>query len=250
MTASFRRLLVAAAALALPATAGAQLVVESHEGSVLANGAPVWRGYRIPADSTLVTARGAQAVIRFGDSVRVALDQDSELRIAGSGASRLVLDLPRGAARVLAGAGARRDEFALRVPHASFALRSDTADFTVALVNPAYLSVAQGAVAATNSAGTVVLGAGTTASIASSAALATAVPAASFPSVASASVGRLAAAGNVSVAAGGPASGAAPAAGGVASGVGLGNVAIAAAAAAAAAAAGSNSGGSSTTTHH
>jgi ferric-dicitrate binding protein FerR (iron transport regulator) len=250
MSAWFRRVFVAAVTLALPAAAAAQMVIESLEGSPLANGGPVWRGYPVAAGSTLTTGRGAQAVLRLESGSRVALDENSELRIGGS-ANRLALDLSRGAARVVAADGVAGGALELRTAHASFAPRSSSADFTVTLVNPAYLSVAQGAVSVTNAAGTVVLGAGTTASVANAATLAAAIPASSLPPVASASVGKLAAAGNMSLAAGGAASGAAPAAGGVAAGVGLGNVAIGVAAAAVAAAAGGGSGGSSSaTTHH
>ncbi len=76
----------------------------------------------------------------------------------------------------------------------------------VALVNPAYLSVLQGTVTATNAAGTVAFGAGVIGSIATSATLAAEIPASELPAAAAEAFSNLSAAAVVG-AAGGAATG-------------------------------------------
>jgi hypothetical protein len=121
-------------------------------------------------------------------------------------------------------------------------------DFMAVLVNPAYLSVLEGAVTATTAAGTVAFGAGGLGSSASSATLATAIAAAASPAAAAPAFSNLSAA--APVGAGGAATGAGTAAGAAATPSATAAVPAAAAAAAIAEAAATNHDSTSTTTHH
>jgi hypothetical protein len=188
----------------------------------------------------VTTGADAQVVLRFDDGQQVVLNQNTEFRIvdfrydAGDAKQdRTVFDLIKGALRMASGAiaGRNRQVVALRTPQATMGIRGT--DFMVVLVNPAYVSVLEGAVSVTNAAGTVAFGAGTFGSVANSAALATAIPASALPAAASAAFGSLSTA--AGVAAGGTAAGAAGTAG-AAAGTTAGTAAAIGAAAAAAAA--------------
>jgi hypothetical protein len=186
------------------------------------------------------------------------LDQNTHFRIADfryneadPKSDRSVFGLLKGALRMVSGAIAARNRqaVALRTPQATIGIRGT--DFMVALVNPAYISVLEGAVTATNAAGTVVFGAGSIATVPTSAALAGAIPASTLPAAAAAAFSNLSAAAVVGAA--GTAGGASVGAGdatGAATSVSTGTLVGVGAAAAAAAAAASRGGGNSTTTHH
>src|SRR5436853_1108137 len=232
-------------------------VVQSMKGDVKAGpvgqaAAPVAVNQRLMSGTAVTTGPEAQAVLRFDDGQQVVLNQNTEFRIVdfrydASDVDRTVFDLVRGALRMASGAiaGRNRQVVALRTPQATIGIRGT--DFMVALVNPAYISVLQGAVTATNAAGTVALGAGTFGSVATSAALATAIPASALPAAASTAFSSMSAAAGVA-AAGGAAQGAAgTGAAGGAGGVGAAGVAAGAAAAAGVAA---STRKSSTTSHH
>ena len=254
------RLLAAVAlAAALPLAAYANGVVQSMKGDVKAG--PVGQtartvavDQRLTPGTAVVTGADAQAVLRFDDGQQVVLNQNTEFRIvdfryesSDSNVDRTVFDLIKGALRMASGAiaGRNRQVVALRTPQATIGIRGT--DFMVALVNPAYISVLQGAVTATNAAGTVALGAGTFGSVATSAALATAIPASALPAAASTAFSSMSAAAGVA-AAGGAAEGAAgTGAAGGAGGVGAAGLAAGAAAAAGLAA---STRKSSTTSHH
>jgi hypothetical protein len=243
------------------ASAFAAGVVQSMKGDVKAGpvgqaAAAVAVNQRLMPGTAVTTGADAQVILRFDDGQQVVLNQNTEFRIvdfrydAGDAKQdRTVFDLIKGALRMASGAiaGRNRQVVALRTPQMTIGIRGT--DFMVALVNPAYVSVLQGAVAVTNTAGTVALGAGTFGSVANSASLATAIPASALPAAASAAFGNLSAAAGV-VGAGGSAEGAAGTAG-TAVGTSAGTAAAAAAAAAAiAGAAASNRGSNPTTTHH
>src|SRR5437879_4349897 len=213
------RLLAAVAlAAALPLAAYAAGVVQSMKGDVRAG--PVGQtartvavDQRLTPGTAVVTGADAQVVLRFDDGQQVVLNQNTEFRMVdfrydASDVDRTVFDLVRGALRMASGAivGRNRQVVALRTPQATIGIRGT--DFMVALVNPAYISVLQGAVTATNAAGTVALGAGTFGSVATSAALATAIPASALPAAASTAFSSMSAAAGVA-AAGGAAEGAA-----------------------------------------
>lgn len=205
-------------ALALPLAAGANATVDSIKGAAQAGGAPVSQGQRLFADSTITTGPGGQLALRFDDGMQLVLGENSLLRVVdftfakGRLADRVVLDLLKGSVRVATGSIAQKNpkEFFLRAPQAQFGVQGP-ADFTVALVNPAYLAVAHGTVLAANGAGTVAFGAGATASIASNVALAAAIPASAFPTAAASAMGNLSVAAVTTPAAGGAAAGAAAA---------------------------------------
>jgi hypothetical protein len=238
---------VVAFALAMLFAGGALAagVVQSMKGDVKAGpvgktAATVAVNQRLTPGTAVVTGADAQVVLRFDDGQQVVLNQNTEFRIvdfrydAGDAKQdRTVFDLIKGALRMASGAiaGRNRQVVALRTPQATMGIRGT--DFMVVLVNPAYVSVLEGAVSVTNAAGTVAFGAGTFGSVANSAALATAIPASALPAAASAAFGSLSTA--AGVAAGGTAAGAAGTAG-AAAGTTAGTAAAIGAAAAAAAA--------------
>jgi hypothetical protein len=202
--------------------------------------------------TAVTTGADAQVILRFDDGQQVVLNQNTEFRIvdfrydaSDAKQDRTVFDLIKGALRMASGAivGRNRQVVALRTPQATMGIRGT--DFMVVLVNPAYVSVLEGAVSVTNTAGTVAFGAGSFGSVANSAALATAIPASALPAAASAAFSSLSAAAGVT-AAGGTAAGAAGTAGAAAGTTAGTAAAIGAAAAAAAAVAAGNR---STTRH-
>ena len=244
--------LLAAALVAVPAAALAQVVVETYSGEVLANGVPVVGGQRLIPEANIVTSNGSSVMLRFGDGMEVAVGESTRLRVVdfryAKGANdRAVFDLLQGSARVSTGEVARTQpkQFFFRTPQAQFGVQGP-ADFTVVLVNPAYLAVKVGSVTATNGAGTVAFGAGTTATVSSSAALATPIAASSLPAAASSAMGPLQTAG-LATPSGAAATGAVATGTGAAFGTPL---LVGAGIAGAAAAASSGGDGSSATTHH
>jgi FecR-like protein len=255
----FRLIATAVFAMSLPLAAYANGVVQSMKGDVRAGpvgqtAATVAVNQRLTPGTAVVTGADAQVILRFDDGQQVVLNQNTEFRIvdfrynqSDSKFDRTVFDLIKGALRMVSGAiGTRnREAVALRTPQVTIGVRGT--DFMVALVNPAYVSVLQGALAVTNTAGTVAFGTGTIGSVANSAALASVIPASALPAAASAAFGNLSAA--AGVVAGGAASGAGATAGAAATPSATAATAAAAAAAIAGAAA-SNRGSTSTTTHH
>lgn len=208
--------------------------------------ASVARDQRVVAGTTITTGPRGQAIIRLDDGSTVVLHENSEFRINEFSfdkdkpqSDNIALQLLKGAMRSVTGLIASRNQskFALYTVQATIGIRGT--DFMVALVNPAYLSVIQGAISAANTAGTVTFGVGATASVASATALAVAIPAAALPAAVSATFNSL---GSVAVSAAGTAgaAGGAQASGAAAGGLGAGGVAAAAAVVGVAAAAISN----------
>ncbi|MFH1604205.1 MAG: FecR family protein [Pseudomonadota bacterium] len=178
--------------------------VRAVEGS--ARPARVARNQRVIPGTTITTAAGARAVIRFDDGHAVVLNENTEFRVNQYNfdsdkpdRDNIALQLLKGAMRSVSGiVGARsRNAFVLLAPQATIGIRGT--DFMIALVNPAYLSVLQGSIAATNAAGTATFAAGTTATVASSAALAVSIPASALPASVTSSFGSM---GSVAVGAG------------------------------------------------
>ncbi len=239
-------------ALGLPGIALADAVVQTVRGDVRANGAAVTQNQRITSGSTVTTGADAQLLMRFDDGQSVLLNQNTEFRIvdyryteAAPQEDRSIFDILKGAARFVTGALGRRSQaaFQLRAPQATIGIRGT--DFMVAIVNPLYLSVTQGVIAAANSAGTVPFAAGAIGQVTSATALATAIPVSALPAAASSAFSSMS---QVTIAAAGGAAGGAPGtATGAAGGVGTGTAIAIGAAAAAAAAVLSND--ESTTTH-
>ena len=246
---------------AFAGAAHAAAVLQSAQGDVRAAAGtatpqPIARNARLLSGMRVTTGAGAQAFLRFDDGQQVVLGQNTEFRIvdyryaeSAPQSDRSVFDILKGALRVVTGLMGQRNAaaFQLRAPQATIGIRGT--DFMVAIVNPAYVSVLQGAVGVTNAGGPVAFGAGSIGSIATSSALAITIPASALPAAASAAFSSLSAvAVTAGTTAGGLASGAAPGTtaaegAGMTTGTAIG---IAAGAAAAAAALGS----SSTTTHH
>jgi hypothetical protein len=197
----------------------------------------VARDQRIAPGTTVLTGPGAQAIIRFDDGHTVVLNENTEFRVnqysfdrARPQSDNIAVQLFKGALRSVSGliASRSRTSFALIAPQATIGIRGT--DFMVALVNPAYLSVLQGTIGVSNTAGAAAFSAGATATVASSTALAVAIPAAALPASVAATFNNL---GSVAISAGATgATGAA--AGGVTGGMVAAGVAIVGVAAAAA----------------
>ncbi len=230
----------------LAATTGyANGVFESVSGNVTAamgtmTATTAVKNQRVMPGTTVTTGPGARTVIRFDDGHAVVLNENTEFRVNQYAFDKdkpqndnVALQLLKGAMRSVSGLiGSRsRNAFALFAPQATIGIRGT--DFMIALVNPAYLSVLQGTIAASNTAGTTTFAAGATATVASSAALAASIPAAALPASVASTFSSL---GSVVVAAGAAGAGGAVSAGvgGITSGMIAAGVALIAVTAAAA----------------
>jgi hypothetical protein len=253
----FRTITVGLFAFWLPLAALANATVISVRGQAMARDLPVRENQRLVAGTTVTTGADSQVVMRFDDGQSVVLNQNTEFRIvdyryteAAPQQDRSVFDLLRGAARFVTGAIGKRSPaaFQARAPQATIGVRGT--DFMMAIVNPLYLSVIEGAVVVNNAAGTVALSAGSVASVATASTLATSISAAALPAAASgafSSMSSVVISGVVpTTAAAGTATGAGAATG--VGGVGAGTIVGIAAAAAALAVAASQS--NNTTTRH
>lgn len=257
---------VLAFAFASQALAAAQ--VFSKEGDVQrfvagASPTPVGNKERIAAGNTVTTGPGGKVILRFDDGLQIAMNENSAIRIVeykyrdaalAAGEDKAVFELVRGAARVVTGAMMERsaDAFTMRGPQADIILR-EPADFSVALVNPMYLSVHQGIVVVSNQAGRLGLAQGATVSIANASAVPATLQPSALPQVTSQAFQNLQVAGVTTP--GAAASGALPASAATSgTGLGVGAAGLVAAGAGAAAIAVSSGSddepASSSTTHH
>ena len=222
-----RILVMGVLALALPLTALASAVVENFKGDVQAAGAGVMQGQRLVAPTAIATGPGAQVFLKFDDGMQIVLSENSLLRMidfrfSPNGVTdRAVFELLRGGARVVTGKVALNNpkQFFFRTPQTQLTVERP-ADFTVALVNPAYITVNSGSVLSSNGWGTTVLNAGSTSAIAGNAAAPAAISASSMPTAASSAMSSLSLA-SVSMPVGSTTAGAGAVAGGAA-GAGLG----------------------------
>jgi len=183
--------LLALLALAAPAVAHASAVVQAMFGDVRVGGAPAAQDQRIFRGTSVTTGIGARVVLRFDDGQQVVLDQNTEFRLTdfqfSSGSpreDRSIMDLVKGALRVVSGTIGRRsqDAFQLRTPQMTIGVRGT--DFMVALVNPGYINVLQGSVVATNAGGTAIFQQGATGMALNSATVPAAVSGAQIPGAA------------------------------------------------------------------
>ena len=177
--------------------------------------------------------------------MQIVLGENSLLRVVdfrytpSNATDRGVFELLRGSARVVTGkiAANNPSQFFFRMPQTQLTIQQP-ADFTVALVNPAYIAVKSGTVLSSNGWGAVPLGAGSTTGIAGNAMAPTAMSASAFPASAASAMSSLSVA-SVSAPVGGSAAGVAATAGGTGAGFAapliVGGAALAAVAAAAAA---------------
>lgn len=190
-----------AAALLAATQAHADAILNNVKGDVRSGSQQLAQGQRVTAGTTINVGPGAQVTLKFDDNMQVVMNENSTLKIADfryraqePSGDRATLDLLRGALRFVTGiVGARnRNTVALRVPQATIGIRGT--DFMVALVNPAFVSVISGSIAASNTAGTVVFGPSAIGQIATSASLAVPIPATALPAAASSAFSNLAAA--------------------------------------------------------
>jgi hypothetical protein len=194
-----RLLVVGVLTLALPLTVLAAATVQSLRGDVQAAGAPLAQGQRVVSGTAITTGPGAQVFLKFDDDMEILLGENSLLRIVdfryttSGGVDRAVFDLLRGSARVVTGKVAQNNpkQFFFRTPQTQLTVETP-ADFTVALVNPAYISVKSGTVLSSNGWGSVPLGAGSSTVVASNAAAPAAISAASMPASAASAMSNLA----------------------------------------------------------
>jgi hypothetical protein len=240
-----------AAALLMAGNAFAAANVQSLRGEVRAGSVQLAVKDRVTSGAVITTGTGAQVVLRFDDGQQVVLNENTVFRIvdfryreAEAGGDRAIFDLLRGALRMISGAVVARNSgnFQLRIPQATIGIRGT--DFMVALVNPAYTNVLNGAISVSNSGGTTVFGAGSFGSIGSASALPVAVSSSALPGAASSAFSSMGAAAGVT--AGGMAAGAGPA-GATAGASGVGTAVVIGVGVAVGAAAISNS---SSTSHH
>jgi hypothetical protein len=162
-----RMLVAAVLGLALPLTASAAAVVESMKGTVRAGESALAQGQRISAPVSIATGAGSQVTLKFDDGMQIVLDENSLLRMADFGSTgksaedRAVFNLLRGGARVVTGRIARDNpmQFFFRTPQAQLMVERP-ADFSVVLVNPAYIAVHAGSLMVSNGWGTARLAAG------------------------------------------------------------------------------------------
>ena len=217
-----RLLLGGILALALPFAAFAGKVkVESLKGDAMLGETRLAQGQEIVAPATISTEAGAQVFLKFDDGMQIVLGAETLLKIVDyrytdtNVTDRAVVDLLKGSARVVTGRVARDNpkQFFFRTPQASFGV-DQPSDFTIALVNPAYVTVNSGSVLASNAAGTSSLAAGTTASIGTSATAPAMLTAGQLPASAGLATSNLSLA-TVSAPVGGSAAGAGAVAGGV-----------------------------------
>jgi hypothetical protein len=193
--------ILAAAGLFAATQAQADAEVVYMTGDVRSDRGPVAQGQRISPGTTLTTGPGAQAELHFPDRQRVLLGENTAFRIAAFNyvarepqADRASFELLRGSVRLVSGAVGSRNPgvVALQIPQASLSLRGT--DFMVALVNPAYVRVLEGAVGVANAGGTVVFGTNSAARVTSASAVAQPVFIAALPPAASRPFSSLAAA--------------------------------------------------------
>ncbi len=188
----------------------AAAVVQSIYGEVRAEAAgkssALVANERIDAGTTIETGNNGQVVLRFDDGQVTALSANSSFRIdqyrfdaAKPEDGNIALSLLKGALRAVTGLIGKRNpsRFALATPNATIGIRGT--DFMVAIVNPVYVSVSEGAISTANAAGTVNFSAGATGMVASSTTLATSIAASALPAGVGAAFGEL---GSLSIAGG------------------------------------------------
>ena len=242
-----RTFLAGILALTLPLAALATTVtVESVKGEATLGEARIHQGQKIVAPATISTDAGAQVLLKFDDGMQIVLGAESLFKIVDyrhtdtNVTDRAVFDLLKGSARVVTGRVARDNpkQFFFRTPQTSLGIEQPS-DFTVVLVNPAYVTVNSGGVLSSNAAGTAKLAAGTTSGIATSSAAPAALTAGQLPASAGLATSNLA-----TVAVTTPVGGTAAGVGAVAGGVGGAAVVVPVVAVGAAVAAGAAIAGS------
>jgi hypothetical protein len=159
------------------------------------------QGVRVVAPTSITTGAGSQVTLKFDDGMQMVLSENSLLRmlhfrLGEKGAQdRAVFELLLGGARVVTGriAADNPTQFFFHTPHTDLTVEGP-ADFSVVLVNPAYIVVSAGSVISSNGMGTTTLGTGSTTVVPSSSDAAAPIKPAAVPVAAAASMKTLQAA--------------------------------------------------------
>ena len=211
---------------------------------------------RFQPGTTITTGANSRAVLRFDDGHAIVLHENTEFRLTGYRFNRdkpqedsFAAELVKGALRSVTGLIGQRsgNRVSLSISQATIGIRG--ADFMVVLVNPAYVSVLNGAVGVTNAAGTVTFDAGALGTVAAATTLAAPIAASALPAEASAAFSSLSSVA-VGVGASGGSGGASAGATGAGAAAGGGVSATAAAVAAGIAGIASAAGNSTATANH
>jgi len=180
-------------ALVLAGQAQAAAIVESLTGEAsagpsLTRTSPIAKGQRIDSGNYIVTGAKSLVVLGFDDGQKMVLAENTQFRITSYSfkqdepkKDRFSFDLLKGALRAVTSLFARRNPnaYALRTPQATIGIRGT--DFMVAVVNPAYVTIANGTVNITTGAGSVSFGAGSTVTVTLPGALPVSIPFSQLP---------------------------------------------------------------------
>lgn len=189
-------------ALCSTSWAWAAALVQSSSGDarleVAGVSSPLKASQRIDSGATIHTGADGKVVLRFDDGQMAAISSETTFKVddyrfeaARPEQGNVAFSLLKGALRLVTGLIGERNQkaFALKTPNATIGIRGT--DFMVAIVNPVYISVAQGAIAATNVAGTATIAAGATGMVASATTLVTSIAASALPATVSATFSQL-----------------------------------------------------------
>jgi hypothetical protein len=150
--------------------------------------ARVEKGMTLPAGATISTQAKSYAVLKFEDGTVVLLKENSSFQVQAYSFDRrapenasAIFNLVRGGLRMITGLISSRSRESLRVatPLATIGIRGT--EFTAELTNPLFVAVQVGAVGLTNTAGTLLVGAGQFASVASAAQIGSLISAGQIP---------------------------------------------------------------------
>jgi hypothetical protein len=150
--------------------------------------AGVGKGQTLVNNATITTGPKSYAVLKFEDGTAVLLKENTSFQVqnyaynprAPENASA-IFNLVRGGLRMITGLVTTRNRDALKVatPLATIGIRGT--EFMAELVNPLFLQVVNGAVSATNAAGTVALNAGQVGVVANATTLGSLIPVSQVP---------------------------------------------------------------------
>jgi hypothetical protein len=134
--------------------------------------ARVEKGQSLAANTTVTTEAKSYAVLKFEDGTVVLLKENTSFQVQAYSFSpkapesaNAVFNLLKGGLRMVTGLVTSRNRDAMRIatPHATIGIRGT--EFTAELTNPLFVATQVGVVSLTNSAGTLLVGAGQAASV-------------------------------------------------------------------------------------
>jgi len=150
--------------------------------------ANVEKGQTLVNNATVTTGPQSFAVLKFEDGTAVLLKENTSFQVQhytynpkAPENANAIFNLVRGGLRMITGLVTSRNRDALKVatPLATIGIRGT--EFMAVLVNPLYLQVINGAITATNAAGTVAFSAGQTGVVTSSTTLGSLIPVSQVP---------------------------------------------------------------------